>query len=82
MNPTAARFRAAVTDLDATVVRRDGTVSAATQHAAAALAAAGIPHIVATARTPSGIAVPGDVLRDLAVAVCCNGSVSYLPSTG
>ncbi|HEX6445654.1 MAG TPA: HAD family hydrolase [Streptosporangiales bacterium] len=82
MNPTAARFRAVVTDLDGTVVRRDGTVSDATRRAAAALAAAGIPLIAATARTPSGIAVLGELVRDVAVAVCCNGGVGCLPSTG
>jgi Cof subfamily protein (haloacid dehalogenase superfamily) len=68
-------LRAVVTDLDGTIVRPDGTVSAATVAAVAALRAAGVPLIVATARTPAGISVLGPLLAEVSVAVCCNGAI-------
>jgi len=75
-------LRAVVTDLDGTIVRPDGTVSAATVAAAAALRTAGVPLIVATARTPAGISVLGTLLADVTVAVCCNGAIGVLPAAG
>jgi len=73
---------AVVTDLDGTIVRPDETVSAATLAAVAALRSAGVPLIVATGRTPSGISVLGPVLADVSAAVCCNGAVGVVPSSG
>jgi len=72
-------LRAVVTDLDGTIVRPDGTVSAATVTAVAALRAAEVPLIVATARTPAGISVLGPVLAEVNVAVCCNGAIGLVP---
>jgi hypothetical protein len=46
------------------------------------LSAGGIPLIVATARTPTGLTVLGTVLQYTAVAVCCNGSIGLDPATG
>ncbi|HTX83941.1 MAG TPA: HAD family hydrolase [Streptosporangiaceae bacterium] len=68
-------LRAVVTDLDGTIVRPDETVSAATIAAIAALRAAEVPLIVATARTPAGISVLGPLLAEVSVAVCCNGAI-------
>lgn len=81
MSPPGS-VRAVITDLDGTIIRADGTVSDATRRAAATLAAAGVPLIVATARTPAGLAALDIVLPDIAVAVCCNGSLGYQPTTG
>jgi hypothetical protein len=70
-----AGVRAVVTDLDGTIVRADGSVSAATSAAARALRAAGIPLVAATARTPAGLTVLGPLLADVTMAVCCNGAI-------
>jgi Cof subfamily protein (haloacid dehalogenase superfamily) len=72
-------LHAVVTDLDGTIVRPDETVSAATVAAVAALRAAEVPLIVATARTPAGISVLGTVLAEISVAVCCNGAIGVVP---
>lgn len=70
-----AGIRAVVTDLDGTIVRRDGTISAATIDAARALRVAGIPLVVATARTQTGLDALAAIRDDIAVTVCCNGSL-------
>ena len=75
-------FDAVVTDLDGTVIRRDGTVSGATVRAAAALAEQGVPLVAATARTPSGIRVVETLLPYVSLAVCCSGAIGYRPATG
>ncbi|MCO8276810.1 Cof-type HAD-IIB family hydrolase [Actinoplanes sp. TRM 88003] len=72
-------FDAVVTDLDGTVVRADGTVSAATLQAAHALSAAGVPLLAATARTPTGVAALTTLAPHLAFAVCCSGAVGWVP---
>lgn len=77
-----ADIRAVVTDLDGTIVRVDGSVSAATGTAIMDLAAARIPLIVATARTPAGLAVLEPFLRQVTIAVCCNGSIGFDPANG
>lgn len=66
---------AVITDLDGTIVRPDETVSTATTAAVAALRAAGVPLIAATARTPAGITVLGPLLAEVSAAVCCNGAL-------
>src|SRR5690348_4282178 len=74
-------FHAVVTDLDGTVVRRDGTVSAATLHAVHALQERGIPVVAATARTPAGVDALHTLSPLLTFAVCCGGAVGYVPAT-
>jgi Cof subfamily protein (haloacid dehalogenase superfamily) len=66
---------AVVTDLDGTIVRRDATISVGTVAAVAALRAAEVPLIAATARTPAGISVLGPLLAEVSAAVCCNGAI-------
>lgn len=73
---------AVVTDLDGTIVRADQTVSAATCRAVTELRARGVPLVVATARTPAGLAVLGPILPFVSLAVCCNGSLGYQPAEG
>jgi Cof subfamily protein (haloacid dehalogenase superfamily) len=78
----ASEFRAVVTDLDGTIVRSDGTVSPATRAAAVQLHEAGIPLIAATARTPAGLSILGPLAGQICGAVCCNGSLGWLPAGG
>jgi Cof subfamily protein (haloacid dehalogenase superfamily) len=78
----AGVIQAIVTDLDGTIVRPDETVSPATIDAVAALRAAGVPLIVATARSLAGLTVLGPLLAEVTVAVCCNGAIGLVPSTG
>lgn len=75
-------IRAVVTDLDGTVVDGDGRVSAATVRAAADLAARGIPLALATARTPAWVAGLDSLVPWVTIAVCCGGSVAWVPRTG
>jgi hydroxymethylpyrimidine pyrophosphatase-like HAD family hydrolase len=67
------QIRAVVTDLDGTIVGKDGSVSAATVQASRELAKKGIPLIAATARTPNGLAVLRPLMPAITAAVCCNG---------
>ncbi len=75
--PAAFPYRLIATDLDGTLLRTDGTVSARTRAALAAVQAAGATHIVVTGR-----AVPWArrVLDDLGyrgLAVCGQGAQLY-----
>src|SRR5689334_13265892 len=72
---------AVVTDLDGTVVRRDGTVSEATLSAVRVLKERGIPLLAATARTPAGVAALPTLSPWLTFAVCCSGAIGYVPAT-
>jgi hydroxymethylpyrimidine pyrophosphatase-like HAD family hydrolase len=76
----ANRISAVVTDVDGTICGPDGSVSAAVLAAARELRLAGIPLILATARTPAEITILGPVLADVTLAVCCNGSIGYDPA--
>jgi hydroxymethylpyrimidine pyrophosphatase-like HAD family hydrolase len=76
-----ASFDAVVTDLDGTVIRRDGTVSAATLHAAHILEEQGVPLLAATARTPAGVDALEMLSPCLTFAICCSGAVGYVPAT-
>jgi Cof subfamily protein (haloacid dehalogenase superfamily) len=76
-----ADFDAVVTDLDGTVIRRDGTVSEATLQAAHLLKERGVPLLAATARTPAGVHALHTLAPLLTFAVCCSGAVGYVPAT-
>jgi Cof subfamily protein (haloacid dehalogenase superfamily) len=73
------KSRAVVADLDGTIVRWNGTVTAATAAAAAALRHTEVPLVVATARTPAGLHILGSVLEQVTIAVCGNGAVGLRP---
>lgn len=70
-----------VTDLDGTVVRADGTISASTVEAANQLQRLGIPLVVATARTPAGVAAVEHLPALTTFAVCCTGALGWSPAT-
>ena len=71
---------AVVTDLDGTIIRRDGSVSPATLRVARVLRTRGIPLIIATARTPPLWRL-SELNADVALAVCCNGGIGFEPAT-
>jgi hydroxymethylpyrimidine pyrophosphatase-like HAD family hydrolase len=79
---TPAPPRVVITDLDGTIVRADGTLSADTVDAASELQRLGIPLVVATARTPAGVAAVEQLEPLITVAVCCTGALGWLPETG
>src|SRR5262245_10921082 len=72
-------YRAVVTDLDGTIVRRDGTVSAAALAAATELTRRGISLVAATGRPPAGLEAVPELARLLALAVCSGGSIGWSP---
>ena len=74
------RFLGVVSDLDGTLLRSDGTLSAATLQMLEALRGCGVPFLVATARTPRAVQrIAGH--RHLGLVVCANGSIVWNAST-
>lgn len=73
--PTPARLVA--TDLDGTLLRDDGTVSARTRAALRAAVAAGLHLVVVTARPPRYLDRLADELDLRGEAICANGAVVY-----
>jgi hydroxymethylpyrimidine pyrophosphatase-like HAD family hydrolase len=71
------RVRAVVADLDGTLIRRDFSVSTSTMRALDLLAAAGIPVVVATARTPPGVEYLRVVAERMNIVVCCSGAIGW-----
>lgn len=72
--------QAVVADLDGTVVRPDGQISDATLAALDSLRAAGIPLVLATARTPPGVEHLSQLASRAALAVCCSGAIGWSPA--
>lgn len=73
------RIRAVVTDVDGTIVGSEGTPSDATVHAVASLRVRRIALVVATARTPAGVAALGPLRPHITIAVCCTGAIGWFP---
>ncbi len=69
--------RLIATDLDGTLVRSDGTISARSVAALAAVSACGIHTVVVTARPPRWLHDIEDVLGPHGIAVCGNGAFVY-----
>jgi hypothetical protein len=74
------RVLAVVADLDGTLVRRDFSVSSSTIRALDLLDAAGIPVVVATARTPPGVEYLRVVAERMNIVVCCSGAIGWCRS--
>ena len=66
-----------VTDLDGTLVRSDGTVSARTRAAIAAVEAAGVPFVMVTGRPPRWMTQVAQDTGHRGLAVCANGALVY-----
>lgn len=75
-------MKAVVTDLDGTLVRPDGSISAATLAAVRALRGRGIALFLATARTPSWIRSRPALAAASTAAVCCGGSIVWDSASG
>jgi hydroxymethylpyrimidine pyrophosphatase-like HAD family hydrolase len=73
----AVRVAAVVADLDGTIVRSDFSMSPATLEALAAIQAGGVRFVVATARTPQGLAYLGVPADRTDIAVCCSGAIGW-----
>ena len=71
------RIEAVVADLDGTLVRPDFSVSPATVEALDLLATAGIPVVIATARTPPGLEYLSEIAVRTALAACCSGTIGW-----
>jgi Cof subfamily protein (haloacid dehalogenase superfamily) len=63
------------TDIDGTLLRSDGTISARTRRAVAAVEAAGVPFVLVTGRPPRWLGPVRDQLGHRGVAICANGAL-------
>lgn len=70
-------FRVVATDLDGTVVRSDGTISARTRSALIAAREAGALVVVATGRPPRWLTGIAEATGHDGIAVCANGALVY-----
>ena len=71
------KVAAVVADLDGTVVRSDFSMSIATEQALDTIRAAGIPMVIATARTPPGVEFLLGPRDSIELAVCCSGAIGW-----
>ena len=82
MAPRTARPRLVATDLDGTVVRSDGTVSARTVAAFARVEAAGGQVALVTGRPPRLMGGIGETFGHQGAAICSNGALILDLATG
>lgn len=75
----AAPFRLIATDIDGTLQRRDGTISADTAKVLTRLTAEGLPVVLVTGRPIRWLGQLYDQLPEPLPAVCANGAVVYDP---
>jgi len=64
-------------DLDGTLVRTDGTISARSVAAIARAEEAGVPFVIVTGRPPRWLPEVADALGHHGLAVCANGALVY-----
>jgi Cof subfamily protein (haloacid dehalogenase superfamily) len=69
--------RLVATDLDGTIVRRDGTISERTRAALAAVEDAGIRLVLVTGRPPRWLHEIADMTGHRGLAICANGALVY-----
>ncbi len=72
-----SRPRLVATDLDGTLLRADGTVSARTRAALSAAAQGGIEVVFVTARPPRWLHELSDLVGLHGLAICANGAIVY-----
>ncbi|WP_395106640.1 HAD family hydrolase [Actinomadura sp. SCN-SB] len=77
MSDSAGRPRLIATDLDGTIVRSDGTVSARTVAALGRVERAGATLVMVTGRPPRWMAEVATAVGHRGVAICANGAVLY-----
>jgi hydroxymethylpyrimidine pyrophosphatase-like HAD family hydrolase len=73
-------YRIAAIDLDGTLFRADGSVSARTRESLRRATLAGILPVIVTARPPRRIRDYCELLALTGPAVCCNGAITYDPA--
>jgi Cof subfamily protein (haloacid dehalogenase superfamily) len=73
----SAAYRMVATDLDGTVVRSDGTISARTRSALGAADAAGAVIVLVTGRPPRWLVGIADQTGHRGMAICANGALVY-----
>jgi Cof subfamily protein (haloacid dehalogenase superfamily) len=69
--------RRVATDLDGTIVRSDGTISARTREALAAAEAAGLMVVLVTGRPPRWMGEVAAATGHTGLAICANGALLY-----
>jgi Cof subfamily protein (haloacid dehalogenase superfamily) len=69
--------RLVASDLDGTLVRSDGTISARTVAALAAVEAAGVPFVMVTGRPIRWMKQISELTGHHGVAICANGALAY-----
>lgn len=74
---TAHPIRLVATDLDGTLLRRDGTISTRTRDALRRVQAARIAVVLVTGRPPRFLRALASDLDLSGVAICCNGALTY-----
>ncbi|MFN2537638.1 MAG: HAD family hydrolase [Mycobacteriales bacterium] len=74
-SPRAPRLVAS--DLDGTIVRSDGTISARTVAALGAVEAAGVPFVMVTGRPVRWMKQISEMTGHHGVAICANGALAY-----
>ena len=74
---TAGSYRMVATDLDGTIVRSDGTISARTRAALGTAEAAGAVVVIVTGRPPRWLAGIADATGHHGLAICANGALLY-----
>lgn len=74
---TTAAYRMVATDLDGTIVRSDGTVSARTRAALGTAEAAGAVIVIVTGRPPRWLADIAEQTGHHGLAICANGALLF-----
>ncbi len=77
----AGPIRLVATDLDGTLLRTDGSISARTRALLASLRQRDIPLVMVSARPPRSLRQIGDDIGVEAIAIGCNGALIYDAST-
>lgn len=75
--PSARRPRLVATDLDGTLLRSDGTVSARTARVLTEVGAAGVETVLVTARPPRWLHDLEHIVGDHGTVLCTNGAFVY-----
>ncbi len=79
---TRPRPRLVATDLDGTIVRDDGTISARTVAAFSRVERAGAVFVLVTGRPPRAMREIADIFAHRGAAICSNGALAYDMATG
>src|SRR5690242_4663299 len=72
-----ARIRVVATDLDGTLLRDDGSISARSRSAIARIQQAGLTLVLVTARPPRFLRRLAEAEELGGLAICCNGALVY-----